>query len=316
MTSKLKPFVTRHVAEIEPQTTEQQWLVENLWLASGVGILGGAPKVCKTFLAAEISLAIASGGHVLDHPAHLCGPVLFYGAEDSLSALRTRFNGLANIRQLNLDQLPIYLIDVPSIRLDCNNDLLRLRAAIEKHHPRLLVLDPFVRIAKIDENSAADVSAVLASLRTIQRDFDVAVLLVHHARKSPAAHPYQALRGSSDFAAWSDSNLYLSRRNQNLILSVEHRSAPSPEPFHLRLVSQPAPHLVLLQNSSPENSQDNPLKTQILSILLEAARPLNTIELRQIVQKRKEYVVQALHDLRAHGQIERTLHGWQLSEQK
>jgi hypothetical protein len=37
----------------------------------------------------------------------------------------------------------------------------------------------------------------------------------------------QALRGSSEFLAWGDSNLYLRRHGDQLTLSVEHRAAAS-----------------------------------------------------------------------------------------
>jgi hypothetical protein len=36
----------------------------------------------------------------------------------------------------------------------------------------------------------------------------------------------QALRGSSEFHAWGDSNLYLRRDGDDLTLTVEHRAAP------------------------------------------------------------------------------------------
>jgi hypothetical protein len=38
----------------------------------------------------------------------------------------------------------------------------------------------------------------------------------------------QALRGSSEFQAWGDSNLYLRRdSNDRIVLTVEHRAAAS-----------------------------------------------------------------------------------------
>jgi hypothetical protein len=302
------------VAQVPAQPPEQRWLVEHLWLASGVGILGGAPKVCKTYLAAELSLAVASGTKALGRfPVKRQGPVLFYGAEDSLASLRERFGGLAQARQLELARLPIYLLDVPVLRLDRDEDLVRLRASIAELNPLLLVLDPFVRMAHIDENSAADVSAVLGSLREIQRAHDLAVLLVHHARKSPAQNVAQALRGSSDFAAWSDTNLYLSRRSNRLTLSLEHRSAPAPEPFDLRLAADPQPHLRLLQDETVQDTLPatiDPLQAEILGHLNAAQRPVSTVELRRCLCKRKEDVVRALADLREIDQVARTPNGW------
>lgn len=318
--SDAEPLPVRHLSQVDPQPANEKWLVESLWLSAGVGILGGAPKLCKTFLAAELSVAVASGRPALDRFATpTSGPVLFFGAEDSPPALRNRFEGLLAAKSLRAAELPLYLIDVPALRLDRGPDLARLRAAVEQHRPRLLVLDPFVRIAAIDENSAAEVSAVLASLRALQRDHDLAVLVVHHARKSPAAHPAQALRGSSDFAAWSDTNLCLSRHGKHLTLFIEHRNAPAPEPLTLRLVTDPAPHLLVVDNTAsdvapPPNQADDVLHSQLLEQLHSAAQPVTTVRLRDRLGRRKTDVVRALDQLRLRGYVQRISSGWIVSD--
>ncbi len=313
---KLRPLPIRRVAEVDPQPPEATWLIEDIWLAGGVGLVGGQAKVCKTYLAAELALAVATGKPALGrYPTHLSGPVLFYGAEDSLAALRSRFDGLAKSRGCDIQKLSVYLIDVPVLRLDQPDDLKRLRAAIDQCQPRLLVLDPFVRlVGRIDENSASDVSAVLGSLRAIQRDCDVAILLVHHARKSPAANPNQAYRGSSDFAAWADSNLFLMRKGDNLTLTVEHRSARSPEPIPLKLEHEPAPHLTTSASESSKAKQPeaNSLENAIRRQLENASRPFTTVELRERLRRRKTDVVEALDTLKAAGVVRRTPKGWRL----
>jgi len=311
---KVQPLSFLRVVDVESKPDEQTWLIENLWLAGGVGILGGQAKVCKTYLAVELSVAVATGMPALGHyPTHVSGPVLFYGAEDSLPTLRERFKGLAMTHGFEFKSLGVYLVDIPVLRLDKSEDLQRLRATIEKCQPRLLVLDPFVRlVGKIDENSSSDVSAVLGSLRAIQRDHDVAILLVHHARKSPATHPFQAYRGSSDFGAWSDSNLFLARNSKQLVLSVEHRSAPSPEPITLEFQLEPAPHLVPVDAlpAKSKQSQPDPLGNQIRLILENDERPFATVELRERVCRRKSDVVKALEQLKEDAVIKRTPNGW------
>ncbi len=169
-------------------------------------------------------------------------------------------------------------------------------------------------VGNIDENSAADVSAVLGSLRAIQREKGVAILLVHHARKSPAAHPNQAYRGSSDFAAWSDSNLFLTRRADRLNLSIEHRSARSPESVSMKLEHEPAPHLVVLGRESAEGNQaePNPLAVQIETLLQSVSRPMTTVELRKRLRRRKSDVVEAIDSLKTAGVVQRNANGWQL----
>lgn len=313
----IRPLPYRLVSEIEPQPPDTTWLIDNLWLAGGVGLLGGQAKVCKTYLAAELALAVATGRDALGRfPTRTPGPVLFYGAEDNLAALRNRFEGLAECRGCGFADLAVHLLEVPVLRLDRDQDLLGLRASIETCRPRLLVLDPFVRlVGAIDENSASDVSGVLGSLRAIQRELDVAILLVHHARKSPAATPYQAYRGSSDFSAWSDTNLFLTRNANRLVLNVEHRSAPSPEPIHLRLLQQPAPHLAPLdlQQNTPSSTDTGPLLTELRRQLQSTARPMTTVELRERLHRRKSDVVRALEQLLADGTVCRSANGWQLS---
>ena len=310
-----KPFPIRHIAEIE-QTPEQPWMVEKLWFASGVGILGGEPKLGKTFIAAELAIAVASAGRAFGrYPAQLSRPVLFYGPEDGAPALRRRFEDLAATHGHCLSELPIYVLDVAHLGLDRRPDLLRMRATIEQSCPRLVVLDPFVRlVTNTDENSAGEVSAVLGSLRAIQRDYDVAVLLVHHTRKSPAARPGQALRGSGDFAAWSDTNLYLSLRRQKLWLQMEHRHARTPEPIALTLIEEPPVHMALLDEPAAGSDDDvDPLAVEVLDRLELSSRPLSTVELRRQLHKRKADVVRALESLRLAGRVERRSRGWVLT---
>ena len=105
--------------------------------------------------------------------------------------------------------LDIAAIDVPVLRLDHRNDRPRREETVERICPRLVVLDPLVRLLRVDENAVADIAPVLGFLRDLQRRFEAVVLVVHHSRKSGTTRPGQALRGSSELHDWGDSNLYL-----------------------------------------------------------------------------------------------------------
>lgn len=309
-----EPFPVCHVADVEPIPPERQWLIEELWLTQGVGVLGGAPKTCKTWIAAELALAVASGAAAFGrYPVRDPGSVLFFGAEDSQQALRTRFEGIAGRRGVALSNAALFLLDVAQLRLDEPGQVERLAATIAARQPRLLVLDPFVRLARIDENSAAEVSAVLGALRDLQRAHGVAILLVHHARKAAGSSPTQAFRGSGDFGAWGDSNLHVSRRATELVLRLEHRSAAAPEPLRLRLAAEPAPHLALLSSGQPPASPaaaGGGLELELLRLLGASPRPQPTTELRELVRRRKADVVAALESLEAAGLALRSAHGW------
>ena len=60
------------------------WLVEGLWPRQGVGLLGGTPKACKTWLALDLALSVATKTPVLgSYAVTKRGPVLLFAAEDA-----------------------------------------------------------------------------------------------------------------------------------------------------------------------------------------------------------------------------------------
>lgn len=221
---------------------EHRWLVTGLWSEQAVGIVGGEPKCCKSFLALDLAVAVASGMPCLRRfTVPKPGRVLLYAAEDALHIVRRRLDGIATAAGVTLADLDILVITVPTLRLDLQADRERLEETVATLTPRLLVLDPFVRLHRIDENASGEVGPLLAYLRELQRRYGVAVLVVHHARKGAAnARAGQALRGSSEFHAWGDCNLYLRRNGEagGLLLTVEHRAAPSLGPLAVELVQQ------------------------------------------------------------------------------
>jgi hypothetical protein len=43
------------------RAAEQRWLITDLWSEQAVGIIGGEPKCCKSFLALDLAVAVAAG---------------------------------------------------------------------------------------------------------------------------------------------------------------------------------------------------------------------------------------------------------------
>jgi len=304
------------VAAIE-QGDGPAWLVEGLWAEEGVGIVGGAPKTCKSWLALDLALSVASGTPALGiYPVPRSGPVLVFAAEDPPTTVRSRLEGLTVRRGLPLERVPLHVILSPSLRLDTPRDQARLSEAVARFRPRLLVLDPFVRLHRIDENSALEVSGVLAYLRELQRKQHVAVLVVHHARKAGAGAEQAgvSLRGSGDFHAWGDSNLYMRRRRGALELAIEHRSAASPEPVQLALENGDGgpPRLTVAAISTSPPCPDD-FKGRVVAALVELATPTTQEALRTKLGVRLARLVAALRELERDGRIKRTPAGFCVS---
>jgi hypothetical protein len=295
--------VTR-IAHIETTCASPAWLIEGLWGEQAVGFIGGPPKSSKTWLSLELAVAVASGQPCLGRYAvRARGPVLLYAAEDSAEAIKHRVSAVAEIRGTgDLERLAVGLITEHDLRLDDAGHQERLIATIEKVRPRLLVLDPLVRLHRSDENSASEVATLLDYLRQLQRQFGVAIVLVHHVRKSAADQPGQALRGSGDLHAWSDSSLYLLRRKGRLELHAEHRSFPSPAPVTIELGTEPRPHLRVVDDAIGEAAPPNdPLVDRIVAAI--AAKPMTRSALREHLGIRNERLGELLTTLEGSGRV-------------
>src|SRR5260370_8116600 len=132
------------------------------------------------------------------------------------------------------------------------------------------------------ENARGGVAPLLGYSRELQRRHDVAVLVVHHAKKGGGGvRAGQALRGSSEFHAWGDSNLYLRRDGDDLSLSVGHRAAPSMTPITIELAQRgTALALEVVDRRDPATPPPSSLDERITATLAAAHPALPFPELR------------------------------------
>ena len=132
----------------------------------------------------------------------------------------------------------------------------------------------------------------------------------------------QSLRGSSDLHAWTDSACYLVRRaDDRLQLTVEHRSAPAPDPLLLRLAGGADPLLLRLAGGADQplsllvdsdNAPPPPLAEAVRAALGAAAHPLSRTALRQRLRVNNARLGVALQTLEQRGLAVRGPHGWRL----
>ena len=264
----------------------------------------------------DLAVAVASGQPCLRRfsvpkPAR----VLLYAAEDALHIVRSRLEGICAAAGIGLRDLNVHVITAPTLRLDLSADRDRLERTIADLAPGLLVLDPFVRLHRIDENASGEVAPLLAYLRELQRRHHLAVLLVHHAKKSGGRlRAGQALRGSSEFHAWGDSNLYLRRDEAKLTLTVEHRAAPSTPAIDLELVSHNEALALQVVTSAPrQNPNATSIDERITAALIDASQPLSISQLRPLCRVRKATLCERLTAMTAAGHLHRDANGYRIA---
>jgi hypothetical protein len=231
------------VFEIARLPEEEKWLVEGFITQGSITVLASSPKAGKTWVSLALATAVASGTSALGRfHAPTPGAVVVFPAEDDPRAVRGRIEALCLGQKLSLEALPLHIITADTLRLDEEDDRRKLEALLERVQPKLLVLDPLVRLHSGAESYVGHVSEVFGYLRRLIRRFKVSILVTHHVAKnrSGASQPGQAMRGSGDIHASYDHGATLERQEDGSVrVALEHRSAPSPEPFAYRLHSKP-----------------------------------------------------------------------------
>src|ERR1700693_5501037 len=134
--------------------------------------------------------------------------------------------------------------------------------------------------------SAAMSRQLLAFRRELQRRHAIAVAVVHHARKGAGAiRAGQALRGSSEFHAWGDSNLYLRRdADDRIVLTVEHRAAAAMPGVTLELTQRDDALALEPVQADPQpkpSVEQASVDQRITAVLADGSQPRPFSELRR-----------------------------------
>ena len=125
----------------------------------------------------------------------------------------------------------------------------------------------------------------------------------------------QALRGSSEFHAWGDSNLYLRRNrdlreNGDITLTVEHRAAPAMSSVTLELAQRAnALALEVIEPRTPQTPTPSSVDERITAALTDVNRPMPFAELRARCRVRTATLYERLAVLTATSRIVKTSDG-------
>jgi predicted ATP-dependent serine protease len=298
----MKQFQPKQVGELSKHDPRQSWLINDLWPTSGIGILAGSPKLGKSWFCLEMAVAVASGTAAFRHHQSEQGRVLYIPGEGKESRIRERIEQLSQNRSVDIDQLELFVLQEPGLRLDESESYQALRETVQSIQPTLIIIDPVRRFMSGDENSSGVVAQLLNSLTDINQETGAAILLVHHMSKKSRSDG-SGLRGSSDFHAWGDCNLYLSKsRSQpdKAILRTEMRDSSADE---LRLfgITNPENGREVRPSLDLQLSEENPAKLhskkqRIIESLRELA-PCSKTQLRNQVSMNNVSFAKTLESL-------------------
>lgn len=194
---------------------EPRWIVKDL-LPQGFTMLGGPPKVGKSWMALNLALAIATGGRFLERYGVEEGEALFLDFELPDTKLKNRLKVCLNGRH-DLPGLENLHLQPKGSWPRIHEGGLEMLEDFVKEHPglKLVVIDVWRRFSKPrkaqEENSYNLTYEDVGPVKDFADNYGICVLANHHLAKGWRSYqtPFEALLGSTALAGASDNLLAL-----------------------------------------------------------------------------------------------------------
>lgn len=194
---------------------DPRWAVPGL-LPEGVTLLGGAPKIGKSWLALGLAIAIASGGKAFGSIQVPRGDVLYLALEDTGRRLQSRLTKLLREGEQWPEALTLS-VECPPLP---EGGIERITAWLQAHpEARLVIVDVFERIRgrAASQQSAYSVDyAAVKTAKVIADHFGIAMILIHHVRKAASDDFTELISGTNGLAAAADTIAVLKRSRGEL----------------------------------------------------------------------------------------------------
>ena len=260
-------------------------------LPHGFFILAGGAKVGKSWLAEQISYAVASGGQIWGYQA-IQSEVLYLGLEDTVTRLQSRFEmleayeGMENIH---------FVLKANSIISGVDEDI---RDYLMLHpNIKLVVIDTLqhIRGNEFVKNIYAGDVEFTNILRQISMEFDLTILALTHTNKGKHDDDISKISGSEGMAGGTDGNWVLKkskRTDTRANLTISNRDTEAFE-FALEFDKESCRWNKLTRDESVVNEKERFLHAIVNFIKAEEAHHWEgtATELLTILQAREPILV-------------------------
>ena len=225
----IKKLQVYHAADLYGKTIEKPPTIVQGMIPAGLTVLAGAPKRGKSWLSLMLALCVAAGDPFLGAQTTQ-GDVLYLDLESKQYRVQDR------LKKLIVGRAPESLyITHESDRLEAGlAEQLEMWCA-DVPHPVLIIIDTLGRVkgsARRGENAYEGDTRVLGDLQRFALQRNLAIVCVHHLRKSMADGDYfERISGSMGITGACDSVMVLQgkRGDEHSTLAISSRDFESTE---------------------------------------------------------------------------------------
>lgn len=283
-----------------------KWVVPDI-LPEGVTILGGKPKIGKSWLAFDLALGVSTRGTVLGDVAVERGPALVLALEDNERRLQRRLKSLmrGGMGNRSVPEDLHLATEYPRVGEGFEE---ALRGWLEDNSgARLVVVDTLKKVRpRVGANKGiydADYEA-LEPLLPLAAEFGVSILVLHHTRKMDADDPVETLSGSFGLSGGADGIIVLKRDRgaHDAALHVTGRDIENDAELALKW-DHSLTRWVLMGEAEEHRRSES--RKAILSELANADEPMSRTDLAIAVGAKDDAVRKLLWKMGNDGEVER-----------
>jgi RecA-family ATPase len=284
---------------------EITYVIDKL-IPDGLSMLVGRPKIGKSWLALDIALAVAStDGRCLGDRKVAHGSVLYCACEDSQRRLQSRITRLSSAYNGKWpDRLDL---STGWRRLDQGgvSDIAEWIKSVTE--PRLVILDTLASVKPQRTNHGYHEDyAALEELHHLANNVGIAVLILHHQRKSEAEDPLDTISGTLGLAGCVDTPIILSGTSKGMTLYVRGRDIEEAE--HAVAFDKGTCRWRILGEAAEVQRSDT--RTKILSVLKKVKpRVMGPSDIAAATDIKEPNVKMALGRMLADGEVIKSARG-------
>jgi histidinol phosphatase-like PHP family hydrolase len=193
---------------MDMQFPKSRFCIQTL-LPQGISILGGSPKIGKSWMVLDWCVKVAKGEDVFSLPTNK-GSVLYLCLEDSLARIQDRLNSIT-------DDVPNNLFVATQSESIATGLIDQIQNFIINHiDTTLIVIDTFQMV----RNSGAELSyandySEISKMKQYADEISISILLVHHLRKQGDSDPLNKLSGTTGISGAVDAVFILDKDKRN-----------------------------------------------------------------------------------------------------
>lgn len=265
----------------------------------GATLLVSRPKLGTSWLMLDLCIAIAAGRTTLGDVQPATGDVLYLALGDGERRLQRRMATLLP----EADAWPARLTLATQWKRANDGGLADIAAWCRSvRKPAAVVVDTLDRFRSMRGHGANQSCDAIVQLQTIANEYAIAVIIVHHERRTGADDPFDTISGPAGVGASADTVMIIKREERGTVLYIRGRDI---EESQTLMVFDKARCKWSVAGPAAKSNE----RASILAALSHTAEPMSVRSLMAATGSTRAAVDSLLHRMVADGEIERIAQG-------